>query len=89
MAHVMAAVLLGVLFWAGVSWDDSVNRAKGKQAFLAKQAERFDTSIVRGHMRVTSCISAVAFIGAGVAVYELVGLAIYSAIRPRRGSGAA
>jgi hypothetical protein len=88
-ARVLAAIILGIVFWAGVALEDAADRGKGKQAFLVRQAERFDKVITRGHMRVSSCISAVAFVGAGVAAYELVGLAIYSVIRPRGKSGAA
>jgi len=89
MARVIAAVVLGTAFWVGVSLHDSSYRAKGKQAYLVERAEFFDKHIAPGHWRMTSCISAVAFVGAVVAVYEFSALGIYWAIRPRAKTGAA
>ena len=89
VAHVVAAVLLGVSFWVLSSWHVSRLRAKGRQTYLADQAAYFDTRVVNHRWRITSCAGAVVYIGASAGLYELVALGIYAGIKPKDGGRAA
>ena len=89
MAHVMAAVVISLLWWAGGSLYESALKEVGKQAFLARQAERFERMALRGGWSVTGCASAFGFVGVGLATYEIVAMAIFAAIRSKEDSGAA
>jgi hypothetical protein len=89
MARFLAAVGLGILLWIGALQQDASHRAEGRQAYLTKEAARFDRLVSRRHVPLKTCITAVTFVGGAVGIYELCAAAIYWAIRPRTKAGAA
>ena len=80
-ARVMAAVLLVLAGSVGGYLAESRRSSLGKEAFLASQTKRFESTYSLGPESyfVGGAVAVVGFIG----VYELLACGIYAVIRPR------
>jgi len=72
LARALSAILLGVLFGYYVQHDFLRWNQRGKGAFLAYQAHRFDQSMAAPHPTAITVIAMTIVIVFGFAIYELV-----------------
>lgn len=79
-----AAILLGVALALAMYADSAAKRARGREAFLQSQADRFDRFIDRPHSLVPAFIAGALIGGTAAGLYELMAWGIYRVVRPAK-----
>ena len=83
LARVLAVVVLGIALAVGARSVQTGTRARGKEAFVAAQARRFDQVIAGQSTFPGICMMSIVSVGVAIGVYEALAGAIRLAIRPR------
>ncbi len=83
LSKFLSALICSFLVGALIHRDSVNNYALGKDAYLAKQAHNFDTSLLtNARMPLVSIIGAVVVLGCVLVFYELLAYAIQRFIAP-------